>query len=240
MSMQASIVVRRVVCQIPGDVLAGNARAVLGENSRFVVDADLAKPADVLIPAYADDQGVTAAFNKNVLTRLNREFDADFDLESFEHLAVWNSVASRIEMHLVSRRKQRVEIGGWVLEFEPGETIHTENSYKYEPAAFADLAERAGWGEAATYLDPSPTFGIFCAGVLKVAGRCPGSRNRPSKLAFNSPAQELVCCVSKIVAASVRAARRMAWGGRPNERRKARRMRSGSAKPVSIATNSVG
>jgi uncharacterized SAM-dependent methyltransferase len=121
----------------------------------------LAKPAEVLIPAYADDQGVTAAFNKNVLTRLNREFDADFDLESFEHLSVWNSVASRIEMHLVSRRKQRVEIGGWALEFEPGETIHTENSYKHDPAAFADLAERAGWRVEASYLNPSPAFGIF-------------------------------------------------------------------------------
>ena len=138
-----------------------NARAVLGPGSIFVVGADLAKPAEVLIPAYADDQGVTAAFNKNVLTRLNREFDADFDLESFEHLSVWNSVASRIEMHLVSRRKQRVEIGGWALEFEPGETIHTENSYKHDPAAFADLAERAGWRVEASYLNPSPAFGIF-------------------------------------------------------------------------------
>jgi dimethylhistidine N-methyltransferase len=138
-----------------------NARAVLGPGSKFVVGADLAKPAEVLIPAYADDQGVTAAFNKNVLTRLNREFDADFDLESFEHLSVWNSVASRIEMHLVSRRKQRVEIGGWALEFEPGETIHTENSYKHDPAAFADLAERAGWRVEASYLNPSPAFGIF-------------------------------------------------------------------------------
>jgi dimethylhistidine N-methyltransferase len=138
-----------------------NARAILGKSSRFVVGVDLAKPADVLIPAYDDDQGVTAAFNKNVLKRLNREFDANFDLESFEHLAVWNSVANRIEMHLVSRRKQRVEISGWVLDFKPGETIHTESSYKYEPAAFADLAEGAGWRVAATYLNPSPAFGIF-------------------------------------------------------------------------------
>jgi uncharacterized SAM-dependent methyltransferase len=138
-----------------------NARAVLGPGSKFAVGADLAKPAEVLLPAYADDQGVTAAFNKNLLTRLNREFDADFDLESFEHLAIWNSVASRVEMHLVSRRQQRVEIGGWVLEFEPGETIHTENSYKHDPAAFADLAERAGWRVAASYLNPSPAFGIF-------------------------------------------------------------------------------
>jgi dimethylhistidine N-methyltransferase len=138
-----------------------NARAVLGLGSRFVVGADLAKSAEVLERAYADDQGVTAAFNKNVLTRLNREFDANFDLESFEHLAMWNSVANRIEMHLVSSRRQRVEIGSWVLEFEPGETIHTENSYKHEPAAFSDLAERAGWGISATYLNPSPAFGIF-------------------------------------------------------------------------------
>jgi dimethylhistidine N-methyltransferase len=138
-----------------------NARAVLGPGSKFAVGADLAKPAEVLLPAYADDQGVTAAFNKNLLTRLNREFDADFDLESFEHLAIWNSVASRVEMHLVSRRQQRVEIGGWILEFEAGETIHTENSYKHDPAAFADLAERAGWRVAASYLNPSPAFGIF-------------------------------------------------------------------------------
>jgi uncharacterized SAM-dependent methyltransferase len=64
-------------------------------------------------------------------------------------------------MHLVSRRQQRVEIGGRVLDFEPGETIHTENSYKHDPAAFADLAERAGWRVAASYLNPSPAFGIF-------------------------------------------------------------------------------
>jgi dimethylhistidine N-methyltransferase len=138
-----------------------NARAVLGPGAKLAVGADLAKPAEVLIPAYADAQGVTAAFNKNVLTRLNREFDGDFDLESFEHLAAWNSVASRIEMHLVSRRQQRVEIGDWILEFEAGETIHTENSYKHDPAAFADLAKRAHWRVAASYLNPSPAFGIF-------------------------------------------------------------------------------
>ena len=138
-----------------------NARVVLGPGSKFAVGADLAKPAEVLLPAYADDQGVTAAFNMNVLTRLNREFNADFDLESFEHLSVWNAVASRIEMHLVSRRRQRVEIGGRALEFEPGETIHTENSYKHDPAAFADLAERGGWRVEASYLNPSPAFGIF-------------------------------------------------------------------------------
>jgi dimethylhistidine N-methyltransferase len=147
----------------PGEAIAllHNARATLGPDSLFVVGADLAKSPEVVIPAYADSQGVTAAFNKNLLTRLNREFGADFDLEAFEHRAVWNALAGRIEMHLVSRRQQRVGIGGWVLEFRQGETIHTENSYKYDSARFAELAERAGWRVAASHLGPSPAFGIF-------------------------------------------------------------------------------
>jgi dimethylhistidine N-methyltransferase len=147
----------------PGEAIAflRNARAVLGSDSIFVEGADLAKPAEILIPAYADERGVTAAFNKNLLTRLNREFGADFDLEGFDHRAVWNAFAGRIEMHLVSRQRQRVGIDGWVLQFRQGETIHTENSYKYEPAGFAGLAERAGWRVAATYMNHSPAFGIF-------------------------------------------------------------------------------
>jgi dimethylhistidine N-methyltransferase len=138
-----------------------HARSVLGSGSQFIVGADLAKSAEVLIPAYDDSQGVTAAFNKNLLTRLNREFGANFDVDGFDHGAVWNAADGRIEMHLISRRRQVVEIGGRRLAFEAGETIHTENSYKYAPHAFAHLAVCAGWQVAATYLNASPAFGIF-------------------------------------------------------------------------------
>src|SRR5262249_25331052 len=91
--------------------------------------------------------GVTAAFNRNLLVRINRELDADFALEAFRHRAVWNAAASRVEMHLVSARRQRVTVPPAHLDltFETGETIWTESSYKYEPAAIVDMLERAGF-----------------------------------------------------------------------------------------------
>jgi uncharacterized SAM-dependent methyltransferase len=104
---------------------------------------------------------VTTAFNKNLLTRLNREFDAEFDLDDFEHRAVWNPDEGRIEMHLVSLREQVVRIGDWVLEFGAGETIHTENSYKYRPDAFRKMAEEAGWQTSRIWTSERPEFAIF-------------------------------------------------------------------------------
>ena len=105
-------------------------------------------------------QGVTAAFNRNLLVRLNREAGADFDLEAFEHRAIWNDAESRIEMHLVSLREQAVRVAGEVIHFARGETIHTENSYKYAPEQFAALASSAGWHSAELWTDPSRLFSI--------------------------------------------------------------------------------
>jgi dimethylhistidine N-methyltransferase len=132
----------------------------LGSGARFLVGVDLRKDPAVLIPAYDDAAGVTAAFNRNLLVRLNREAGADFDVAAFEHRAVWNDVESRIEMHLVSLRDQVVCVGGVTIRFLRGETIHTENSYKYSPERFVTLAEASGWHAAAMWTDPGRLFSL--------------------------------------------------------------------------------
>jgi dimethylhistidine N-methyltransferase len=142
------------------DFLRG-AHDLLGEGAMFVVGVDIAKSPDVLVPAYDDAQGVTAAFNKNVLARINSELGGDFDLAAFDHRAVWNVDESRMEMHLVSRSAQTAHLAGHEIRFAAGETIHTENSYKYTPEMFVDLARRAGWKIAARWVSDSPSFGVF-------------------------------------------------------------------------------
>jgi uncharacterized SAM-dependent methyltransferase len=137
------------------------ARKLLGRGAPLIVGVDLAKSEEVLVPAYDDAEGVTAAFNKNLLKRLNLEFDAEFVLEDFEHLAVWNPKESRIEMHLLSSREQTIRFGEWVLEFGAGETIHTENSYKYPPDVFRKIAEEAGWRTCRAWTSENPEFAIF-------------------------------------------------------------------------------
>src|SRR5579863_10463757 len=112
------------------------ARRALGVRSRFLVGVDLRKDPAVLLPAYDDAAGVTAAFNRNLLVRLNREAGADFVPAAFDHRAVWNDEESRIEMHLVSRHAQTVRIAGQQIRFDAGETIHTENSYKHTAERF--------------------------------------------------------------------------------------------------------
>ncbi|WP_299146411.1 L-histidine N(alpha)-methyltransferase [uncultured Tateyamaria sp.] len=109
----------------------------------FVLGVDLVKDRDELIRAYDDRAGVTAAFNLNILERLNREAGADFDLESFAHEARW--IEDRIEMHLVSRRTQSVALGGIVIHFQAGESIHTESCRKYTQDSLRALADAAGW-----------------------------------------------------------------------------------------------
>jgi dimethylhistidine N-methyltransferase len=136
-------------------------RRALGSASTMIIGADLAKSRSILLPAYDDSLGVTAAFNKNLLTRLNREFDADFEVDNFVHRAIWNERESRMEMHLMSLYPQVVSVGSWMLEFQAGETIHTENSYKYEPAFVAELAQDSGWQVAKSWISDSPEFGIF-------------------------------------------------------------------------------
>ncbi len=136
------------------------ARQALGRDSWFLVGVDLRKDPAILLPAYHDAQGVTAAFNRNLLVRLNREAAANFDIGAFAHQALWNDTASRIEMHLVSLADQQVRLAGHVIRFGRGETIHTENSYKYDAERFAALAEDAGWHCAELWTDPARLFSL--------------------------------------------------------------------------------
>ena len=136
------------------------ARQTLGQDSWFLAGVDLRKDPAILLPAYDDAQGVTAAFNRNLLTRLNREAGADFNLDTFAHRAEWNDAESRIEMHLVSLKDQTVRVGGQALHFLRGETIHTENSYKYAPERFAALAQESGWHCAEMWTDPRKLFSL--------------------------------------------------------------------------------
>jgi dimethylhistidine N-methyltransferase len=119
------------------------ARQLVGSAGGVLIGVDLQKSESVLNLAYNDPQGYTAAFNLNLLARLNRELAADFDLTGFEHLAFYNAAQHRIEMHLRSVREQIVRIDGHAYSFSPDETIHTENSYKYTQASFAELAATA-------------------------------------------------------------------------------------------------
>ena len=107
------------------------AGAILGARAVFVVGVDLAKSPDILYRAYNDEEGVTAKFNLNLLARINCELGANFNLEAFEHHAFYNAERSRIEMHLASTKRQKVRLCDTTIEFRAGETIHTENSYKY-------------------------------------------------------------------------------------------------------------
>ncbi|HZI89026.1 MAG TPA: L-histidine N(alpha)-methyltransferase [Candidatus Polarisedimenticolia bacterium] len=121
----------------------------------FLLGTDLVKPARILVPAYDDALGVTAAFNLNLLRRLNLELDADFDPRRFEHQARWNESARRVEMHLVAKAAHTVRIQGAELEvpFQVGETIWTESSYKFEPDEPRRLCERSGYALEGQWLD---------------------------------------------------------------------------------------
>ncbi len=118
-----------------------------------------AKPVDVILAAYDDPAGVTAAFNKNILVRLNREAGADFDVDAFEHRADWNAQESRIEMHLESTMAQTVTIAGQRIAFATGETIHTENSYKFTERGMRELLNESGYGSPQWFEDERHYFG---------------------------------------------------------------------------------
>ncbi|WP_296579564.1 L-histidine N(alpha)-methyltransferase [Xanthobacter sp.] len=137
-----------------------HARQSLGEGAALVLGFDLPKERAVLEAAYDDHQGVTAAFNLNLLTRINRELGADFDLAAFHHRALFNEAESRIEMHLESRAAQTVRLDGARFTFAPGETIHTENSYKYAASRLMGMAQAAGWRQAALWTDPRGWFAV--------------------------------------------------------------------------------
>ena len=127
----------------------------------FLVGVDLVKDRAVLHAAYNDAAGVTAAFNRNLLVRINRELNANFNLATFEHHAFFNRERSRIEMHLASTKRQKVKVDGERIEFRAGETIHTENSYKYSVESFSALARGSGWTVHTHWTDADDYFAVF-------------------------------------------------------------------------------
>lgn len=149
-----------------------HAGRILGRGATFIVGVDLVKDTQVLQKAYCDSQGVTAQFNLNVLARMNRELGAKFNLASFEHHAFFNRERSRIEMHLASLKRQRIKLCGACIDFRAGETIHTENSYKYSIESFGALARGAGFTPLAVWTDPD---GYFSVHALSLRDEMPDS-----------------------------------------------------------------
>ena len=167
----------RVVGYFPGSTIGNfapaDARKFLadvaeqcGPGGALLIGVDLTKPRSVLEPAYDDARGVTAEFNRNLLRRANRELGADFDLAAFDHRAFWNASLGRVEMHLVSRRDQVVRIAGQAIPFAKGESIHTENSHKYELEGFAALAAAAGFTVERVWTDDAELFSVQLLRVL--------------------------------------------------------------------------
>jgi len=137
-----------------------NAANILGKGAKLIIGVDLIKPVEILNAAYNDAAGVTAKFNLNLLTRINRELGGTFRLNTFEHHAFYNRERHRIEMHLASLKRQKVRVGGETIEFRAGETIHTENSYKYSVESLAALARGVGWIQAGAWTDAREYFSI--------------------------------------------------------------------------------
>jgi dimethylhistidine N-methyltransferase len=137
-----------------------NAATILGAGSKLIIGVDLIKPIEVLNAAYNDSAGVTAKFNLNLLTRINRELGGTFRLNMFEHHAFYNRERHRIEMHLASTKRQKVKVAGETIDFRAGETIHTENSYKYSVESLAALARGVGWLPAGSWTDADKYFSI--------------------------------------------------------------------------------
>lgn len=147
----------------PGaDAFLCGIRALLARADALLVGADLVKPERELLAAYDDPLGVTAAFNRNLLVRINRELGGDFDVEAFGHRAIWNAAESRVEMHLVSNRLQRIRVpaSGLELALDEGETIWTESSYKYQPAGVVTMLERAGFRFIDQWIDGEAGFAL--------------------------------------------------------------------------------
>ena len=160
--------VRQRVVYFPGSTIGNlspqEAQAFLAmtraQASRMLVGVDLKKDANVLHAAYNDARGVTAAFNLNLLARINRELGGDFDLRGFSHYAFYNAPQGRIEMHLVSLADQAARVAGHRFRFQRGESIHTENSYKYSVAEFRALAAQAGYAGKRLWLDRQVLFAL--------------------------------------------------------------------------------
>jgi dimethylhistidine N-methyltransferase len=159
----------RIVAYFPGSTIGNldhdTAREFLrsiaervGLDGGLLIGVDLRKDPSILIPAYSDGQGVTAAFNYNLLHRINREAPADFDVASFQHAARWHDEASRMESHLVSQTEQTVTVAGKGFCFEPGESIWVESSYKYSLDGFAALAD--AFNVERVWMDPQQYFSV--------------------------------------------------------------------------------
>ena len=142
-------------------------RAHLGSGGLMIIGVDLKKDPNLLTRAYNDDQGVTAQFIRNVLTHANRDAEADFDIESFDYEAHWDDDEGAVRMHLVSRADQEVHIAGRAFYFARDERLHVEDSHKYAPDEFADIAHAAGFSVARVYTDPRRLFSVQ---VLNAAG----------------------------------------------------------------------
>jgi L-histidine N-alpha-methyltransferase len=143
-------------------------RATLSQGDLLLLGADLVKPERDLLLAYDDPLGVTAAFNKNLLERINHELGGEFDLAAFDHQAVWNGDERRIEMHLVSRANQRVRIAatGTTVTFKCGERIWTESSYKYEPDGIVEMGAEAGFAARDQWVDGEAGFALTLLGAI--------------------------------------------------------------------------
>ena len=142
--------------------------ATLGDDSMLLIGVDRIKNENILLPAYDDSQGVTAAFNLNLLHRINRELDGCLPVEAFRHVARWNDGEARIEMHLEAHRDVRFEVCGRHFSMTKGETIHTENSLKYGPRDALLLLRAGGWSPIADWTDRE---GLFCLILAKTAAR---------------------------------------------------------------------
>lgn len=140
--------------------LADGAQLV-GHRGVALIGVDLVKSTERLERAYNDRRGYTAAFNLNVLSRINRELHGNFHVDAFRHHAFYNKDERRVEMHLVSRIAQTVTINGEPFDFLAGESIHTENSYKYTPEAVREMGLAAGFTEVEPWTDPAGDFGLF-------------------------------------------------------------------------------
>lgn len=137
-----------------------NMHELIGDDGALIVGADLLKEKEILEAAYDDKKGVTAKFNKNLLSRINQELGGNFELNQFTHEARLNDEQQRIEMHLVSNKRQTVSIGDESFEFDAGESIHTENSHKYSIESFAKMAKEAGFKHVKTWTDENNLFSI--------------------------------------------------------------------------------
>lgn len=138
-------------------------RESLGQGAMLLIGMDRIKAEDVLVAAYDDAAGVTAAFNLNLLERINRELDGDIPIDAFRHRAIWNEMESRIEMHLEAQRDVTFTVAGERFAMAAGETIHTENSHKYGPQSGRMLLRTGGWTPVAEWTDAGENFAIILA-----------------------------------------------------------------------------